>query len=59
MDYKQMIRSLGTEQEAAKRLGVAHSTVWRLLHKGAKPSHDLFMALLREQEVEVAKGKKR
>jgi predicted DNA-binding protein (UPF0251 family) len=58
MDYKQMIRNLGTEQAAAKRLGVAHSTVWRLLHRGSVPSHKTMLALLREQAAEIKKGKK-
>ena len=44
MEYVSMIRALGTEQQAADKLKVARSTVWRLL-RGAVPSYQTMQKL--------------
>lgn len=53
-----MIRALGTEQEAADKLKVARSTVWRLL-RGASPSFKTVQALLELQDKAVEEQRQR
>lgn len=52
-----MIRALGTEQEAADKLKVARSTVWRLL-RGSAPSYKT-MEALKKLQVEALRRRKR
>jgi transcriptional regulator with XRE-family HTH domain len=58
MEYVSMIRALGTEQQAADKLKVARSTVWRLL-RGAAPSFETMQKLLALQDAEVARRRKK
>jgi hypothetical protein len=50
MDVPNLIAQLGTDAEAARKLDLDPSTVWRLRHSKTLPSHKTTLKLLALQE---------
>jgi transcriptional regulator with XRE-family HTH domain len=55
MDVPNLIAQLGTDAEAARKLGLDPSTVWRLRHGKTLPSHKTTLKLLELQETALRK----